>query len=246
MSNCVVTASRLIGKNIRSLSVRWAEKPPKPGQFVNIRADGAFLRRPISVCDYFDGTLTVVFEVRGEGTRALAQCVPGQLLDVLGPLGQGFQLPKSGDVLLVGGGAGSAPMLCAAKALSGRASVILGFRGAEHVVLDREIADAAREVYITTNDGSRGFKGFPTLLMPELLKKPYAAVFVCGPRPLMKAVAQIAKDFGIPCQVSLEERMACGVGACLVCVCKTRENGAETMRRICSDGPVFDAAEVIW
>jgi dihydroorotate dehydrogenase electron transfer subunit len=213
---------------------------------VNLRADGAFLRRPISVCGYSDGALTVAFELRGGGTRALDKCVPGQFLDVLGPLGHGFELPGSGGVLLVGGGIGGAPMLYAAKALGGRADVVLGFRSAERVVLEREFAAAARNVYITTDDGSRGFKGPPTLLLPELMKNAYAAVLVCGPRPLMRAVAEIAAARGVPCQASLEERMACGVGACLVCACGTRTDGAEAMSRVCADGPVFDASEVIW
>lgn len=223
-----------------------------PGQFVHLRCGEKPLRRPISICtiDRRAGVLRLVFEVRGEGTAWLAQRRPGEPLDVLGPLGRGFSVPEDGaGVVLVGGGIGTPPLLAVAQARVGKMEAILGFRNADACILAREFALACANVQLATDDGTLGYHGLVTDLLKTRLsqeQKPCAGIFACGPTPMLRAVAAIALEREIPCQVSLEERMGCGVGACLVCACKTREADGEHYRHVCKDGPVFDAKEVVW
>jgi len=220
-----------------------------PGQFVHIKCgEERLLRRPISVCACTKGspdTLTIVFEVRGTGTDWLAQREVGDKLDVLGLLGHGFQMESEGRYLLVGGGIGVPPMLgCAQYAGIHRCDVVLGFRDEAHMLLDREFQACCGTVAVATEDGSVGMKGFVTGPMEELLKHwQYKAVLACGPKPMLKAVAALAAQYGLPCQVSMEERMACGVGACLGCATPMTDG---TMKHVCKDGPVFNASEVDW
>jgi dihydroorotate dehydrogenase electron transfer subunit len=217
-----------------------------PGQFLHIKCqESSILRRPLSICDVTDGVLTIAAEVRGEGTGWLSRRQPGETLDILGPLGRGFDL-RYDNILAVGGGIGAAPMLFAARSAPARA-VVLGFQTKNSVILTEEFGAACENVYITTDDGSYGEPG--TVLGPteRLLKtKCYGAVLACGPRPMLRAVAALSASYGIPCQVSLEERMGCGVGACLVCACRTKKENGEQMKHVCKDGPVFDGAEVVW
>ncbi|UOO36802.1 dihydroorotate dehydrogenase electron transfer subunit [Oscillospiraceae bacterium CM] len=219
---------------------------PKPGQFVHIRCGAELLlRRPISVCDWHDGVLTLVVDVRGSGTSWLSERRPGDCLDVLGPLGNGYSL-NGKHLLLVGGGIGVPPMLYAACTMPGQHAALLGFRSKDQIILTNEIGKHC-PVSIATDDGSAGAHGPVTGLVKHYLETgAYDGVLACGPRPMLRAVAQLAEDFHVPCQVSLEERMGCGVGACLVCACKTQEDGTEHMRRVCKDGPVFNAGEVCW
>ncbi len=221
----------------------------RPGQFVHIKCGNLFLRRPISVCscqeDSPDDTLAIVFEVRGEGTRWLADRPAGHFLDVLGPLGNGFHVSSAGRYLLVGGGIGVPPMRGCAQYTMGRSTAILGFRSKEKAILTDCFRDECAKVLCATDDGSLGYHGFVDALVREELERDrnYDAVLACGPKPMLKSVAKAAAESGVPCQVSMEERMACGVGACLGCADKLAEG---TIRGVCADGPVFDAREVDW
>lgn len=222
----------------------------KPGQFVHIRCGEKTLRRPISICgiDTQAGTLRLVYEVRGEGTAWLSQQTDGCEIDILGPLGNGFTVgDTSRKVLFVGGGIGVPPLLETSKAFGLNASAILGFRNKDAMILKEDFEKACGQVFITTDDGSFGHHGLVTDVLKNCLTQGgYSGIFACGPTPMLKGVSALAKEFGVPCQVSLEERMGCGVGACLVCACKTHENGQDHMRHVCKNGPVFNAEEVVW
>ena len=222
-----------------------------PGQFVHIRCgEGQLLRRPISVCSWTmsrtGDTLTVVFEVRGEGTAWLARREVGDTLDVLGLLGSGFVI-RPGIYLLVGGGIGVPPMLWCARETSHASTAILGFRTREKAILLDEFEKTCGKTFVATDDGSLGYHGFVDALVRQELATQapgyYEAVLACGPRPMLKSVAAAAAEFGVPCQVSMEERMGCGVGACLVCACDMADG---SRRHVCKDGPVFNAEEVDW
>lgn len=220
----------------------------KAGQFLHIRCGEFTLRRPISICALSDDrtAIRIVFEVRGEGTVWLAARGAGERLDIMGPLGNGFP-DLDGRILLVGGGIGTPPLLQTAKEHSGKVDAILGFRGKEAVILEADFRAACAAVHVTTDDGSYGEKGFTTNVMPRLCaQKAYDAVFACGPQAMLRGIAEIAAQRSVPCYVSLEERMACGVGACLVCVCAVQKDGEAAYRPVCEDGPVFRAEEIIW
>ncbi len=211
-----------------------------PGQFVNIKLEGFYLRRPISVCDYDEGTLTLIYKVVGKGTEYMAELPKGFSLDVLTGLGNGFDTSKSGaKPLLIGGGVGVPPMYNLAKKLisDGReVSVILGFNTAEEVFFKDEFDKIGAKVYVATADGSMGTKGFVTDVMKDT---DYDYFYTCGPMPMFKAIEAIAKTSG---QYSFEERMGCGFGACMGCSCKTKYGN----KRICKDGPVLEREEIIW
>ncbi len=210
------------------------------GQFVNIKLDGFYLRRPISVCDYDDETLTIIYKVVGEGTEAMAELACGEKLDILLGLGNGYDLSKSGDApLLIGGGVGVPPMynLCKKLVAQGKkVTVILGFNTKEEIFFEDEFKALGATVYITTVDGSYGTKGFVTDVMKNL---DYTYFFTCGPMPMFKAIEATAVTSG---QYSFEERMGCGFGACMGCSCKTKYGN----KRICKDGPVLEREEIIW
>lgn len=221
-----------------------------PGQFVHIRCgEGLLLRRPISVCscmeDEPDDLLSIVFEVRGEGTRWLAGRELGDSLDVLGLAGNGFDLKPEGRYLLVGGGIGIPPMLGCAQYTGGRATAILGGRSRDKIILEDFFREDCAKVLCATDDGSLGHHGFVDALVRRELSEDrgYDGVLACGPKPMLRNVAKVAEEFGIPCQVSMEERMGCGVGACLVCACDMADG---SRKHVCKDGPVFDAREVDW
>lgn len=219
------------------------------GQFCNVRVSNCtapLLRRPISYAGFNskEGTISLLYRVVGVGTELLTHLVPGDMLDCLGPLGNPFK--TSNNMLLIGGGVGIAPMLCIVSHLkeSEEAQVILGFRNGGETFWADLFKNYPVKVHITTDDGSVGTKGFPTAVMPELIaSNEFTSVMTCGPTPMMKGVAQVAKDLFVPCQVSLEERMGCGTGGCLGCGC----DGAEGKRyKVCKDGPVFPAEEVFF
>jgi len=210
-----------------------------PGQFINIRLEGLFLRRPISVCDLEDSTLTIIYKTVGKGTRAMAEMLPGDKLDVLTGLGNGYDLTKAGDrPLLIGGGVGVPPLYLLAKKLreQGReVSAVLGFNRAEEVFFLDEFRALGCSVTVTTADGSMGVRGFVTDGLPE----DYSYFYTCGPEPMLKAVFRATETSG---QFSFEERMGCGFGACMGCTCRT----VTGYKRICKDGPVLEKEEILW
>ena len=209
------------------------------GQFVNIQLDGLFLRRPISVCDYDGETLTIVYKVVGKGTEAMSRMTPGTALDILTGLGNGYDLTLSGQKpVLLGGGVGVPPMYNLAKKLTAQGkdvTVILGFNTQSEVFYEEEFKALGCQVTVTTVDGSCGKKGFVTDALPEN----YSYFYTCGPEPMLKAVYRATTTSG---QMSFEERMGCGFGACMGCSCKTLTG----YKRICKEGPVMKKEEILW
>ena len=210
------------------------------GQFVNIKLDGFFLRRPISVCDYNDNELTLIYKVVGKGTEYMAELGAGEKLDILTGLGNGYDLSKSGnEPVLIGGGAGVPPMynLCRKLVADGKKpKVILGFNKVNEVFFENEFKALGAEVTVTTADGSYGIKGFVT---DALKNMKYTYIYSCGPEPMLKAIYNTAETSG---QLSFEKRMGCGFGACMGCSCATKYGN----KRICKDGPVLEMEEIIW
>ncbi len=223
----------------------------KPGQFAQLRVDGSkttFLRRPISIhfVDYTSNQLWFLVQTVGDGTNALACLTPGCKLNVVLPLGNGFTMPQQADekILLVGGGVGCAPLLYMGKAMAEmgcRPTFLIGARSKSDL-LQLELFEQYGDVYVTTEDGSFGEQGFVT--QHSLLKDQtrFQRISTCGPKPMMVAVARYAKAAGVACEVSLENKMACGVGACLCCV----EDTQEGHKCVCTDGPVFPIDELKW
>lgn len=210
-----------------------------PGQFINIQLDGKFLRRPISVCDYDDKTITIIYKVVGEGTEQMKHLEVGTILDVLTGLGNGYDISKSTKPLLIGGGVGVPPMFNLAKTLIAngqKPSVVLGFNTREEIFYLDEFKAIGCDTYVTTVDGSFGIKGFVTDAMKDI---DYDYFYTCGPLPMFKAVYNATDVSG---QFSFEERMGCGFGACMGCSCKTKYGN----KRICKDGPVLVKEEIIW
>ncbi len=211
----------------------------RPGQFVNIKLDGFYLRRPISVCDRTDGELTIIYKVVGKGTEAMAAMTEGTL-DVLTGLGNGYDLTVSGDrPLLLGGGVGVPPMYLLAKDLIAegkQVTVVLGFNTKSEIFYEEEFRALGADVYVTTVDGSYGQKGFVTDAMKNM---EYSYFYTCGPEPMLKAIFSASTTEG---QLSFEERMGCGFGACMGCSCKTIYGN----KRICKEGPVLRKEEILW
>lgn len=209
-----------------------------PGQFVNIKLDGLFLRRPISVNDYDDTSVTIIYKIVGKGTEQLSKMQSGEL-DVLTGLGNGYNTELSGEKpLLIGGGVGVPPLYNLAKKLISEGknvSVILGFNTKDEIFYEEEFKSLGCEVGVTTVDGSYGTKGFVTALMD----REYTYTFCCGPEPMLKAVFSASATSG---QYSFEERMGCGFGACMGCSCKT----VTGYKRICKEGPVLQKEEILW
>ena len=211
-----------------------------PGQFVNIKLEGLFLRRPISVCDMEAGKLTIVYKVVGKGTEQMSAMKAGEKLDVLTGLGNGYDMEKCGDrPLLVGGGVGVPPMYLLARKLiemGKKVTVILGFNTKDEIFYEENFRAIGCEVIVTTVDGSYGVKGFVTDAMKGM---DYTYTCACGPEPMLKALYNASETSG---QYSFEERMGCGFGACMGCSCKTKYGN----KRICKDGPVLEKEEIIW
>lgn len=209
------------------------------GQFINIKLSGLFLRRPISVCDKDENSVTIIYKVVGHGTEQLAEMKIGDSLDVLTGLGNGYDLSLSGDIpVLLGGGVGVPPLYMLAKKLmeqGKKVSVVLGFNTKTEVFYEDEFKKLGCAVTVTTADGSYGTKGFVTDAFPEN----YSYFYTCGPEPMLKAVYNVTKTEG---QFSFEERMGCGFGACMGCSCKTITG----YKRICKDGPVMKKEEILW
>ena len=224
------------------LEYKQDDLPVLCGQFAHVYVPGKTLRRPISVCDASGNVLRLVYQVKGEGTRIMSQ-MDGGSVDVLVPLGNGFKIENGRRYCLIGGGIGAPPMLYTAKQCDAPL-IITGFRNESLVILQDDFK-AVGETLLCTDDGSAGRKGFVTDLLRERINE-IDEVCACGPTPMLKAVAAVCKEYGKPCQISLEERMGCGVGACLVCAVKVRKNGEEVMQHVCKNGPVFNAEEVVF
>ena len=211
----------------------------KPGQFINLKIDGYFLRRPISVCDYAPGEVTIIYAVVGKGTKVLSEMQIGETVQALTGLGNGYDISEAGEKpLLLGGGAGVPPMYLLAKQLRAEGkmvTVILGFNTKSEIYYDEEFYKIGCRVILATADGSLGAKGFVTDVMPE----DYSYIYTCGPEPMLKAVYKKAETSA---QFSFEERMGCGFGACMGCSCKT----ITSYKRICKDGPVLRKEEILW
>jgi len=248
----IIAEKSAIARNIYSFTISCPEiaQVAVPGQFVHIRIGSFTLRRPISICgiDPIKGTLRIVFEIRGEGTSAIADLNKGDVIDMLAPLGHGFTVNHDfKKVILIGGGIGTPPMLPLAKAYGEKAVAISGFRNASAVILQEDFAAAGAETILCTDDGSAGIHGFVTQPLEELVRNGGVdAVFACGPTPMLKRITEICKENSVYCEISLEERMACGIGACLGCACKTKRNDEEYFAHVCKDGPVFKSEEVLW
>lgn len=211
-----------------------------PGQFVNIKLNDKFLRRPISICDVSENELTLIYKTVGNGTLEMSTIRPGAKLDILIALGNGFDTSLSGNCpVLIGGGVGTPPMYMLCKKLISegkKVTVILGFNSKKDIMLENEFKSLGADVYVTTADGSYGIKGFVT---DALNKIDYSFFYTCGPEPMFKAISKSVKTQG---QYSFEERMGCGFGACMGCSCKTLTG----YKRICKEGPVMKSEEIIW
>lgn len=241
-----VLSQERLSEDIFSL---WLETPAAaeavPGQFLSLYVDdpSRLLPRPISICEIEEGRLRLVYRTAGEGTRILSRLREGETVSFLGPLGNGFPL-QGGTAVLVGGGIGIPPMLALAKALPGEKVIILGYRDKNMFLLDE--LSALGRVVIATYDGSAGVHG---TVLDAMRQEGVTGdvLYACGPKPMLRALKAWSIETGVPAWISLEERMACGVGACLACVCHTMdvdEHSQVKNRRVCKDGPVFSAGEV--
>ena len=235
-----VTGNQELAPGVWEMSLAGDTSPiTTPGQFINIKLDGFFLRRPISVCDWDSRGLTIIYKVVGKGTAVMSAMQPGQELDVLSGLGNGFDVAKCGQrTVVIGGGAGVPPMYGLAKALlaAGKTpSAVLGFNTESEIFYEDQFRKLGIETVVTTVDGSYGQKGFVTDALPEN----YDYFCACGPLPMLKAVYNASSTSGL---LSFEERMGCGFGACMGCSCKTKYGN----KRICKDGPVLEKGEIIW
>ncbi|MGB4985525.1 MAG: dihydroorotate dehydrogenase electron transfer subunit [Erysipelotrichaceae bacterium] len=211
------------------------------GQFINIKIDGVYLRRPISVCEYDTNEVKIIYKTIGEGTKLMSKMVKGQTLDILSGLGNGYDISKSGNrPLLIGGGVGVPPLYQLAKDLINnniKPIIILGFSFQDDCFYIEEFKNLGLEVYVSTNDGSIGTKGFVTNVMEGI--NDYTYFYTRGPEVMLKAISNMATTSG---QLSFEERMGCGFGACMGCSCKTKYGN----KRICKEGPVLQKEEIIW
>lgn len=248
---CTVISQECIAKDIYSMwiSTKAIAREAKPGQFVSVYTKDAsrLLPRPISLCeiDREKDALRIIYRIAGDGTREFSRLRAGDTIDILGPLGNGFPLEeaKGKRVMLMGGGIGIPPMLETAKAIQGEKIIVSGYR--DELFLTEEL-NAAGQLYLATEDGSAGTKG-NVLDAVKANRLEADLIFACGPTPMLRAIKAYALDKGIPCWVSMEEKMACGIGACLACVCKSTEVDGHSQvhnKRICKDGPVFLSTEV--
>ena len=243
-----ILTNQQLAKDVYRMTLTGDTCGIRPGQFVNIKLDGLYLRRPISVCDCVGCVLTLIYKVVGKGTELMSKMTQCEELDVLTGLGNGYDLTKSGETpILIGGGVGVPPlyMLCRRLAEEGRhPTVVLGFNKAEEVFYPNEFAALGAEVKVATVDGSVGVKGFVTDAIAALADegKKFSYFYTCGPEPMLKAVYNSPVLDGVEGEFSFEERMGCGFGACMGCSCKT----VTGYKRICKDGPVLEKKEILW
>ena len=235
-----------IADGVFDMRVKNDELAPlaKCGQFAHVYVPSKTLRRPISVCDSENGVLRLVYQVKGEGTKIMSEMKKGESVDILAPLGNGFKIEKGKRYCLIFFFFWVTTLIYTAKQCE-NPLVITGFRNKDLIILQDDFKKAGAELVLTTDDGSAGIHGFVTDVLKEKISE-VDEVCACGPTPMLKAIADVCKEAGKPCQISLEERMACGMGACLVCAVKVRKNGEEIMQHVCKNGPVFNAEEVVF
>ncbi len=249
METAIVSSQEALAHDIYSMVITTEQiaKEAKPGQFISVYSrDGAsLLPRPISICEIDGNRLRIVYRVAGKGTKEFSGYRPGDQVRIMGPLGNGFPLEaaEGKTALIIGGGIGIFPLLELAKRLKGRKEIVLGYR--DHVFM-KEAFEAWGPVSVATEDGSQGTKGN---VLDAVREKGIEAdvIYACGPAPMLKGIQAFAAERNLEAWISLEERMACGIGACLGCVCKSREVDHHTNvhnKRICKDGPVFRGEEV--
>lgn len=247
---CEIISARQLSADVFDFTLRCPQLAAnaKPGQFAQIYLPGHTLRRPISICgiDSKNGILRFVFQIRGQGTAELAAFKAGQTLEILAPLGNGFPIDTSKRTLLVGGGIGAPPMLGCAEALGENAVAVLGFRNKSAVILEEDFVKTGAKTLIATDDGSYGFHGLVTSLAEN---ETFEQVFACGPTPMLKAINAMAQQRGVHCYLSFEQRMACGIGACLGCAIELKKSPAADSEtyygHVCKDGPVFNSNIVV-
>ena len=238
---CTILENRPLTDLVWTMKLRAHTKSiTAPGHFVNLKLDGLYLRRPISICDWDDSTITLIYKVVGEGTEQMTPLEPGRTVDTLVGLGNGYNLDQSGDApVCIGGGVGVPPMYGLTKRLLAQGkdvTVILGFNTKEEIFYEGEFKALGAKVLVATADGSYGTKGFVTDVLKDLS---YTYFYTCGPMPMFRAIEKTALTSG---QYSFEERMGCGFGACMGCTCKTKYGN----KRICKDGPVLQREEIVW
>jgi len=226
-------------------------KKVDPGQFVNVKISpdpGPLLRRPFSVHKIKGPSIKILYEVVGRATRILSEKKAGEYLDLIGPLGKGFSIINSRISIIVAGGIGVAPLVfLAEKIKKGKTLVLIGAKTKDQILCEKDFRGLGCEVKIATNDGSKGFQGKVTELLEQILHaRRYTldsiAIYACGPRPMLEAISYISGEYHIAAQISLEEHMACGFGACFGCVINTKEG----FQRVCKEGPVFAADQILW
>ena len=237
----VVTANTPLTETVYKMVLKGdASEIKNSGEFINIKLEGKYLRRPISVCDADENSITIIYKVVGAGTEQMSKMNVGTELDVLVGLGNGYNLDTAGQKpILLGGGVGVPPLYMLAKkliAMGKEVSVVLGFNTKAEVFYEEEFKALGATVYVTTADGSYGIKGFVTDAMKDI---DYTYFYTCGPEPMLKAVHKASLTSG---QMSFEERMGCGFGACMGCSCKTLTG----YKRICKEGPVMLKEEILW
>lgn len=236
-----VLSNRKIAPEHHILSF-WAPnvaRKTKPGQFFSVKVDNSYdplLRRPFGAHKITRNTVEILYKVVGKATRILSSKKKGDALDVIGPLGNGFEVSNA-NAILVAGGHGVAPLYALAAQMT-KPLVLIGARAKAHLVCEKDFKKLGARVRVATDDGSKGHKGS----VADLLTKSKATIYACGPKPMLKAVAKLAERYNMPCQVSLEEYIACGIGTCLGCAINTKSG----YKLVCKDGPVFDAKDVIW
>lgn len=243
---CKVIENKELCQNMYEIVLECPEiaKTARPGQFLHIKANEGLeplLRRPISISKIYGekGHISLIYQILGKGTKSIAALKPGEAIDVMGPLGNGFPVFPGKKCAVVGGGMGVAPLLELANNLAD-CDAYLGFRCDTFKLA--EYKSACKELFIATEDGSMGIRGYVTELMKDIGK--YGIVYTCGPKLMMKKVKELCEGSSVQCFVSIEERMGCGIGACLVCACKIKEGNAWHYKKACTDGPVFEAGEV--
>lgn len=255
MDSVVIKKGELCKDNIL-LRVRNSEiaETAYPGQFVNVKCpgdSGHILRRPISIMNTNpdEGWFEIAFEIRGSGTRSIAEIETGEELDVMGPLGKGFDYSDDYKrIAVIGGGIGIYPLYFLGKVMQKcEIDVFMGYRCADRVVLNNDFDREGSSIYLSTDDGSAGYSGYITSLFKKVYEPGrYDMIYVCGPEIMTKAVVSIMGNERNICQVSLEERMGCGIGACLVCTCAVKSTEGSVRKTVCKDGPVFYAENLLW